>query len=53
MGAQASTGSVNVTVNSNGTKAEAKADTDGKLFQPPTIRQHKQMQRTDDVGVNV
>jgi hypothetical protein len=53
MGAQASTGSVNVTVNSNGTKAEAKADTDGKLFQPPTIRQHKQMQRTEDAGVNV
>jgi hypothetical protein len=53
VGAQASSGSVNVTVNSNGTKAEAKADTDGKLFQPPTIRQHKQMQRTEDVGVNV
>jgi hypothetical protein len=53
VGAQASSGSVNVTVNSNGTKAEASAKTDGKLFQPPVIKQHKQMQRTDDVGVNV
>ena len=49
----AASGSVNVTVNTNGTKAEASAKTDGKLFQPPTITQHKQMQRTDDVGVNV
>ena len=48
-----SSGSVNVTVNSNGTKAEASAKTDGKLFQPPVIQQHRQMQRTDDVGVNV
>jgi hypothetical protein len=53
VGAQASSGSVNVTVNSNGTKAEASAKTDGQLFQPPTIRQHKQMQRTEDVGVDV
>ncbi len=47
-------GSVNVTVNSNGTKAEAKAETAGKLFQPPTIKQHRQMQRTEDAaGVDI
>jgi hypothetical protein len=43
-------GQVNVTVNSNGSKASAEAKTDGQLFQPPTVRQHKQMQRTEDAG---
>ncbi len=43
-------GQVNVTVNSNGTKASAEAKTDGDLFQKPQVKQHRQMQKTEDGG---
>jgi hypothetical protein len=43
-------GNVNVTVNSNGTKADAKVNEAGDLYQGTTVRQHKQMQRTEDAG---
>jgi hypothetical protein len=46
-------GQVQVTVNSNGTKADASTKTDGDLFQPPTIRQHRQMQRTEDASAGM
>jgi hypothetical protein len=46
----APSGQVSVTVNSNGTKADAKTSTKGDLYQPPKITQHKQMQRTEDAG---
>ena len=46
-------GQVNVTVNSNGTKADAETKTDGQLFQPPVVRQHRQMQPTADGGMSV
>jgi hypothetical protein len=44
-------GQVNVTVNSNGTKAQANASTSGDLFQPPKIQQHKQMQATEEIPI--
>jgi hypothetical protein len=43
-------GNVNVTVNSNGTKANAKVNEAGDLYQGTTVKQHKQMQRTEDAG---
>jgi len=43
-------GNVNVTVNSNGTKANAKVNEAGDLYQGTTVRQHKQMQRTEDAA---
>jgi hypothetical protein len=43
-------GNVNVTVNSNGTKADAKVNEAGDLYQGTTVRQHKQMQRTEDAA---
>jgi hypothetical protein len=46
----APSGQVNVTVNSNGTKATADAKTDGDLFQKPQVKQHRQMQKTEDGG---
>jgi hypothetical protein len=48
------TGNVNVTVNSNGTKA--KTDVKGDDFwQGSTVKQHRQMQRTEDAseGLNI
>lgn len=39
-------GHVNVTVNSNGTKATTAVKRHGKLFQRSTIKQHRQMQPT-------
>jgi hypothetical protein len=42
------TGSVNVTVNSNGTKAETGVKSEGKLFSDTQVKQHRQMQRTED-----
>jgi hypothetical protein len=44
------TGEVNVTVNSNGTKADAKTKTDGTLFQSPAVTQHRQMQPTTNAA---
>jgi hypothetical protein len=46
----APSGQVNVTVNSNGTKADADASTKGDLFQKPQVKQHRQMQKTEDGG---
>jgi hypothetical protein len=43
-------GQVNVTVNSNGTKADADVKKDGDLFQKPQVKQHRQMQKTEDAG---
>ena len=43
-------GQVHVTVNSNGTKADAETKTNGDLFQPPKIQQHRQMQPTEASG---
>lgn len=47
---QSVNGNVNVTVNSNGTKADAKVNEAGDLYQGTTVKQHKQMQRTEDAG---
>ena len=41
-------GSVNVSIESNGTAARAKATTDGGLWQKSTIENYKQMQPTSD-----
>jgi hypothetical protein len=41
-------GSVNVTVNSNGTKAETGVKSEGKLFSDTQVKQHRQMQRTEN-----
>jgi len=46
----APSGQVNVTVNSNGTKADANTSTKGDLFQKPQVKQHRQMQKTEDGG---
>jgi hypothetical protein len=44
-------GSVNVTVNSNGTAAKTNASSHGKLWQNTTIQSYKQMQLTDRPGI--
>jgi len=46
----ASSGQVQVTVNSNGTKADADTKTKGDLFQKPQVKQHRQMQKTEDAA---
>jgi hypothetical protein len=44
-------GSVNVTVNSNGTAAKTNASSHGRLWQNTTIQSYKQMQLTDRPGI--
>jgi hypothetical protein len=46
-------GHVNVTVNSNGTKAKTDVENKGDLFQNSTIKQHRQMQPTNNPSVDV
>jgi Mannosyl-glycoprotein endo-beta-N-acetylglucosaminidase len=41
---------VNLTVNSNGTKASAEAKSEGPAFAPPQVKQSPQMQPTEDAG---
>jgi hypothetical protein len=43
------TGNVNVTVNSNGTKAKTDVEADD-FWQGTSVRQHRQMQRTEDAA---
>jgi hypothetical protein len=48
VGAQSVNGNVSVTVNSNGTKADAKVAEKGDLYQKSSVTQHKQMQKTEE-----
>jgi hypothetical protein len=46
----AASGKVDVTLNSNGTKAEASVKSEGSLFNDTTVRQHRQMRSTEEAG---